>query len=238
VTGNSGAVANLSERFQVAGCESLGFKPRFSAKLVGGTKRGDHPKFIATVKWPEGAYANTKDVSVTLPRTEFLDQANIRTICTRVQAAADQCPPGAIYGEAEAITPLLDEPLRGPVFLKSSDNKLPDLAIKLRGPASKPIEVEFQGRIDSIKGQIRNTIEGLPDVPVSKFILRMQGGKKGLLVNSRNLCATRKKTVRMDVRVLGHNNKRADQRPLLKSNCKKAKKRGKQSKGDKRRRGR
>jgi len=28
----------------------------------------------------------------------------------------------------------------------------------------------------------------VPDVPVSKFTLQMKGGKKGLLVNSRNLC--------------------------------------------------
>jgi hypothetical protein len=28
----------------------------------------------------------------------------------------------------------------------------------------------------------------IPDVPVSKFTLNMKGGKKGLLVNSRDLC--------------------------------------------------
>jgi hypothetical protein len=233
LNGNSGAVANLSSRFQVGGCGELGFKPKFSGRLIGGTKRGDHPRFLAEVRWPAGAYANTKDVSVTLPRSEFLDQANIRTICTRVQAAADTCPKGAIYGFAEASTPLLDEPLKGPVFLKSSDNKLPDLAIKLRGPESMPVEVEFQGRIDSIKGQIRDTIEGLPDVPVTKFVLRMRGGKKGLLVNSRNLCIG--KPGRMDVRALGHNNRRADQKPRLKNSCKKAKKRKGQKKRGKKR---
>ena len=31
----------------------------------------------------------------------------------------------------------------------------------------------------------------MPDVPVSKFVLNMKGGKKGLLVNSRDLCARR-----------------------------------------------
>ncbi len=28
----------------------------------------------------------------------------------------------------------------------------------------------------------------MPDVPVSKFVLTMKGGKRGLLVNSRDLC--------------------------------------------------
>jgi hypothetical protein len=221
VGGNSGASKDLSARFQVGGCGGLAFKPSFWAKVKGATKRGGHPKLIAKVRWPEGpGFANTKDVQVTLPRSEFLDQAHIRTICTRVQAVADQCPAGSIYGFAEATTPLLDGKLTGPVFLKSSDHDLPDLAIKLRGPDSQPVEVEFAGRIDSIKGQIRNTIKGLPDVPVSSFTLRMKGGKRGLLVNSRNLCTTRE--ARMDVRMVAQNNRRADRRPVLRSSCRKA----------------
>jgi hypothetical protein len=225
LTGNSGASKDLSSRFQVGGCEKLAFKPSFSAKVKGGTERGDHPQFIANVSWPEGqGYANTKDVQVTLPHSEFLDQAHIRTICTRVQALADACPPGSIYGIAEAETPLLDGKLTGPVFLKSSDHKLPDLAIKLRGPDSMPVEVEFAGRINSIKGQIRNTIENLPDVPVSHFTLRMKGGDKGLLINSRNLCTTRK--VHLDVSAVGQNNSIAHLRPALRNSCKQKRHRG------------
>jgi hypothetical protein len=37
-------------------------------------------------------------------------------------------------------------------------------------------------------GRIRNVFYPVPDVPVSKFVLTMKGGKRGLLVNSRNLC--------------------------------------------------
>lgn len=55
---------------------------------------------------------------VTLPDAAFLDQTQIRTICTPVQGAADRCPSAAIYGYATAIRPLLDEPLqaRDPIF--------------------------------------------------------------------------------------------------------------------------
>ncbi len=56
-----------------------------------------------------------------LPRSAFLDQAHIRTICTRVQFATDNCPAGAVYGQAKAFTPLLEQPLEGPVILRSSD---------------------------------------------------------------------------------------------------------------------
>ena len=218
--GNSGAVANMSERFQVAGCGKLGFQPKLTAKLTGPTKRGGLPAFRAEVTWPQGpGFANTKDVQVTLPHSVFLEQAHIDTVCTRVQAAAQQCPAGSIYGYAEAETPLIDGKLTGPVFLKSSNHQLPDLAIALKGPASQPIEVEFAGRIDSVKAQIRNTIEGLPDVPVSKFVLSMKGGNKGLLVNSRNIC--RGKKGRIVVKMTGQNNATTTTKPVLQNSCKK-----------------
>lgn len=227
--GNSGAIGQRGARFQVGGCKGLQFKPTFRGHLTGGTRRGKHPAFKAVLTYPQGpGYANIQDVRVTLPHSEFLDQSHIRTICTRVQAAVRQCPPGSIYGHAEAETPLLDGKLTGPVFLKSSNHQLPDLAIALRGPDSQPVEVEFGGRIDSVHGRIRNTIEGLPDVPVTKFVLKMNGGRKGLLVNSRDLCSSR--AVRMAVSMVAQNNKRFDSRPHLPGSCgaKKHDKEGKQ----------
>jgi hypothetical protein len=233
--GNSGATTEKSARFQVGGCSDLNFKPKLTGKVTGPTKRGDLPAFTATLTYPEGpGYANIKDVQVTLPHSEFLEQAHINTVCTRVQAAANACPAGSIYGYAEATTPLIDGVLKGPVFLKSSVHKLPDLAIALKGPENQPVEVEFAGRIDSVHGQIRNTIEGLPDVPVSKFVLKMKGGKKGLLVNSRNLCQGT--PGKMTVDMTAQNNETADSRPVLGNSCggKKGKKKAKRHQGHKR----
>jgi len=39
-----------------------------------------------------------------------------------------------------------------------------------------------------VKKRIRTSFSPIPDVPVSKFTLTMEGGKKGLLVNSKDLC--------------------------------------------------
>jgi hypothetical protein len=61
------------------------------------------------------------------------------------------------------------------------------------------------------------------DAPVSKFVLEMQGGKKGLIVNSVDLCAAKH---RATVKLTGHNGKRYNTKPELKaSGCKKRKKR-------------
>jgi hypothetical protein len=217
VSGESGAKAPVSDRFQLSGCENLGFKPRLSIHLKGGTKRGDHPSLLATLKARPGD-ANIARAAVTLPRSAFLDQAHIRTICTRVQFAAENCPPGAIYGSAEATTPLLDETLKGNVILRSSDNKLPDLVGTLNGIAT----VDVVGRIDSIKGGIRNTFDVIPDAPVDTFVLRMQGGKKGLVINSQNLC---EKVNRATVRFTAQNGRTYNYRPaVVADGCKKAKK--------------
>ena len=214
-TGQNGATAALSNRFQAVECRALGFKPRLHTRLFGGTGRGAHPKLRA-VLMPRRGDANISRVAVSLPRSEFLDQAHIRTVCTRVQFAAKRCPKGAIYGRAVAFSPLLNRPLRGPVYLRSSDNLLPDLVAALKGPASQPIEVDLVGRIDSVRGGIRTTFEAAPDAAVSRFVLTMQGGKKGLLVNSRDLCA---RPSRVIARFKGHNGRRHNPKPLLKNDC-------------------
>jgi hypothetical protein len=187
-----GAVRNDSQRFQAGGCANLGFKPNLQINLKGGTKRGSHPALIATVT-PRPGDANFSAAVVTLPHSAFLDQAHIRTICTRVQFAAgggngEGCPEGSVYGKATAYTPLLDEPLSGPVYLRSSSHNLPDLVVALHGPPSVPIDFDLSSRIDSFKGGIRSSFEAIPDAPVSKFVLEMQGQRKGLIVNSTDLC--------------------------------------------------
>jgi hypothetical protein len=230
--GTSGAVASLSNRFQVGGCEALAFKPVFTAKLRGGTKRGDHPRFIATLHYPQGrSYANTGFVQVTLPHSEFLDQAHIGTVCTRVQYAQEQCPAASVYGHASVTTPLFAQPLEGNAYLRSSDNKLPDLVLALRGPPSLPVKIDLDGRIDSVNGGIRTSFEAIPDAPVQAVTVTMRGGSHGLLVNSRNLCAKAKNKAKMTVRMVGQNNKRADQFPALGNDCAKAKKHHKRHRG-------
>jgi hypothetical protein len=236
LTGSNGATASPSNRFQVGGCDALKFAPKLEAKLKGGTKRGDHPALTATVTYPQtGSYANLRQISVTLPHSEFLENAHIGTVCTRVQFSASACPAASVYGKVTAETPLLDQPLTGNVYLRSSSNKLPDMVLALHGPPSQPIEIDLDGRIDSINGGIRSTFEAVPDAPVSRVVLSMFGGKKGLLVNSRNLCTAG--GGRMSVKMTAHNNRRSDISPALKNQCSKAQRKGhkkKASKGSKR----
>jgi len=225
LTSTLGAIANLHNRYQLGECTRLGFKPKMALRLRGGTKRGKHPQLTATIIARAGD-ANIRSVQVALPRSEFLENAHIRTICTRPDFAADNCPKGAVYGRAVVHTPILDEPLTGNVYLRSSDNLLPDLVPDLRGPAHLPLRVETAGRTDSIRGGIRNTFAFIPDAPFSRAVVALQGGNKGLLVNSRDICA---RTYRARVRFSAHNGRVHTIRPkLVAQGCKK--KRGKKRK--------
>lgn len=203
--------------FQAADCASLGFKPKLSLKLRGGTRRGAHPSLRAILTTRKGD-ANIGAAQVTLPHSEFLEQAHIRTVCTRVQFAAgggngSQCPKGSVYGRAKAVSPLLDEPLVGHVYLRSSNHPLPDLVAALH---SAKVDINLVGRIDSVRGGIRNTFEAVPDAPVTKFVLEMQGGKKGLLVNSTDICRGKH---RAKASFTGQNGKRRGFKPLVKARC-------------------
>ncbi len=210
-----GGVAPLSERFQVGGCRSLPYKPRLFARLFGPTHRGAHPRLRAVFLAKPGEAAS-KRIVFALPHSEFIDQSHFRTICTRVQFAADACPPGSVYGRVRAFTPLLDYPLEGPVYLRSSDHELPDAVIRLRGPAYQPIEVVAAGRVDSVHGGIRTSFESLPDAPLSKVVVITQGKRKGLFQNSTNLCRSAHfATVRLD----GQNGKAHDFRAHLSARC-------------------
>lgn len=212
----------VTSPFQAADCASLGFKPKLSLRLLGGTKRGDTPRLRAVLKARKGD-ANIGNAQVTLPHSAFLEQAHIRTVCTRVQFKAgggngEQCPKGSIYGKAKAITPLLDEPLQGKVFLRSSNHELPDLVAALH---SSKADINLVGRIDSLNGRIRNTFESTPDAPVTKFVLEMQGGQKGLIVNSTNICKGKHRAI---AKFGGQNGRVHNFKPVVTAKCGKKRK--------------
>jgi len=217
--------ATISNPFQVSFCSSLGFAPRLVLRLIGGKRRGKWPTLRATVT-PRPGDANIGAVVVTLPPSEFLAQGHIRAICSGAQFARHACPPRSVYGWARAETPLLEAPLEGPVVLRTSRNTLPDLAVALSG---RGIDIELVGRIDAVKGRLRATFTGLPDAPVTRFTMTLHGGaKRGLLVNSDDVCTAAPATALMT----GQNNLRARLRPKLEnSRCKKHRRGAKRHRG-------
>ncbi len=221
VFGTEGAIAQPLAHYQVANCGTLPFAPKLAIGVSGSTKHNGNPALNAQLTFPQtGTSANLSRVSVTLPHSEFLDNSHIKSPCTRVQFSANQCPPGSLLGFAKAETPLLAKPLEGPVYLRSNggERKLPDIVAELEGQ----IDINLVGFVESVHSQLRTTFTTLPDAPVSRFTLDLDGGNKGLLINSVNLCAA---TEHVNVQMSGQNGKPANQNPVLETPCGKRHKR-------------
>jgi hypothetical protein len=223
---------DVSSPAQGDGCRALKFKPKLHLRLFGQTHRAQHPKLKATLTTKKGQ-ANTALASVALPHAIFLDQASLGTVCTRPQFAAESCPKRSVYGHAWAWSPLLAKPLKGQVVLRSSNNTLPDMVAHLKGQ----VNIDLDGKIDSFKGGIRTTFARIPDLPVSKFVIVLPGGKHGLLQASTNLCA---KPVKGIIRLTGHNSRRSNRHVRIQTPCghkKKHRKHKHEGSGGKKRKG-
>ena len=122
---------------------------------------------------------------MTLPPLELLDNAHIQNPCTRVQFAADATARRlADRLRARPNTPLLEKPLEGPVYLRSApDHKLPDMVAALNGQ----IDIDLDGRVTS-PGRPAHELRNGPRRAGHQVHPEPDGGNKGLLVNSANLC--------------------------------------------------
>lgn len=202
--------ANLVNRFQMGGCQQLGFQPRLDVRLVGSLP-GQHPKLRAVLKARPGD-AGISRTRITLPRSESLDRTRVGTVCPESLLVQHSCPPGSVYGHVTAWSPLLGQPLEGSIYLTSTAKGLPDLVLVLEGQLS----LDAVGKIRSEQNRVQITFTGLPDVPLSKLVLSLRGARKGFLVNSRDLCGRR---MYFAGRFTAHNGRVESQRSILGGAC-------------------
>jgi len=220
------APVTVTTRFQAADCASLPFKPRLSLRLIGGTKRGKFPKLTSHLAMNGIGEAAIDHAEVILPHSEFIENAHFENICTRVQfkegaGNGANCPANSIYGHARAVTPLLSEPLEGPIMLRSNpERQLPDVVAALH---NSQVDFDLVGNVDSVKGRLRTTFATVPDAPVTSADVELFGGSKGLFVNSADLC---RKPHRASVSFDAQSGKALAAKPLLQVKC-----RGKGRKG-------
>jgi hypothetical protein len=232
LTSTVGQVVNVTTPFQVGGCSGLAFSPQFKLSFSGQTKRAGFPIVKAVLTQPRGSNANIAGTSVILPKGMLIANAHISNPCTRVEFNAtdvpgEACPRKSVLGTAKVWTPLLEKPEQGKVYFRSNggERELPDLVVALRGQ----IPLQLVGFIDSVgrKGaevrRVRTRFQSVPDAPFSRFELKLSGGKKGLLQNSRNLC---KASNSASVKLTGQNGKTHDTEAKVQVKCKKAGVRG------------
>ncbi len=215
----------ISRHFQLLNCSTLGFKPKLGIRLRGNFHRGGYPQLRATFAARGPGDSNLRRIEVEMPHAEFLAQNHIREVCSRVQFTAKKCPAGSVYGSATAYTPLLDQPLKGNVYLRSSTGKLPDLVADLYSGA---VRIIVEGHIGPTKqGGVDAFFDELPDQPLERFVMTLRGGKHGLLTNSTDICAA---PPFASVSSIAQNNIGAKFNTVLRGTCK-GKGKAKQGKG-------
>ncbi len=157
----------------------------------GRTRSGDHPTLTATLTDHGGA--NLRSARVALPLSLALDPNNSQHVCPYAVAQAVHggpvgCPADTVVGEARAVTPLLDHPLAGRVYLvqgvrfnrqHQAIRTLPSLLVALRGQIA--LDLRAQSAVDGA-GRLVTTFGSIPDAAVSKFTLTINGGPRGILV--------------------------------------------------------
>ncbi len=184
-----GGTAEVAAPYQAVGCENLPYAPKLSAVISGGAREAaenGHPGLTTTLTQGPGE-ANTKRVELVLPAGISIDSTRIDRACPLATFEAGGCEARSILGRASATTPLLLEPLSGPVTMVSVPGvPLPELRIQLNGV----LPITLAGRITFGSDQrLITTVEPVPDVPLSRFDLSFNGGADSVLQAGRNLCA-------------------------------------------------
>lgn len=219
----SGQTASTSSRFQVGGCADLGYAPKLDLKVSGELKNGGHPQLDATLL-PKAGEANQKTAQVTLPLNLALDPQNAKALCEPAAAAGNSCPSDSIVGKASAVS-ILDVPLEGPVYFVRGERTtatgrvvgtLPKLFIPLSGQG---VTINVHASSDVAGKKLQTTFDDLPDAPIERFDLKIDGGAHGILkVANGDVCKSTS-TPKVGQRLVGQNGKVHQATSTLGTSC-------------------
>ncbi len=203
-----GVIATAADRYQVADCAALGFRPRLTVRFSGQLARNGHPSVEVDLR-PRRGEANLASASVDLPAGQLLDTRRIGALCAR-GLPLGRCPAASRLGRARIRSPLLPEPLRGPIFMRSPSGRYPDLLADLSGGG---VRLLLHGRTASAPGgRLRIRLTRLPDLPIAKASIELEGGRRGIIVNSMGLCASSRHAF---LQLHAHSGKRRYLRPRV-----------------------
>ncbi|HEU4656311.1 MAG TPA: hypothetical protein VFR97_02245 [Capillimicrobium sp.] len=185
-TSYNGATASSASAYTPTSCEALAYAPTISATIDGGGPK-QHPRLTTVVSQAPDEATSRKTV-VTLPFGVAANIAALSKQCPSADFDAGTCPDATQVGTATSASPLLAEPLTGPVYLVANPaGGLPQLGIALGGLI--PVKLRANVGIGEGARQV-STLDDLPDVPLSRFELVLGGPDRPLLIATHDLCAS------------------------------------------------
>lgn len=186
-------------QFEVGDCQALPVKPAVSLSLRGRNhlRAGTYPGLHAVLRQPSGV-ANLSKVVTELPLALALEPEHAKALCEFEDGQRVACPAASIVGSVRAVSPLLRKPLSGPVYFVKGvrfDRRtgrrirtLPTLLMPLRGEVALNLRATTSVR----KNKLVTTFDRIPDAAVTRFDLKLKGGRSGILVVTAgaNMCRT------------------------------------------------
>jgi hypothetical protein len=171
--------------FNTTGCASEDFSPSFTAEVGGpGQTASGVPTNASTSINQDLDEAGLKRATVTVPADFNPNATLLGNPCPLASFQAHACPATSRVGFATASSPLLTQPLLGPVLLVDAGGGLPNLGLDLQGQ----LNLLLQGTVDLSKKVVFGDVPpGLPDIPISHFALSFPASP-GFLGNGRDLC--------------------------------------------------
>jgi hypothetical protein len=181
----TGSPAGGSANFTTNGCENEDFSPSFTAEVGGpGQTASGVPTNAATAINQDLDEAGLMRAVVKVPDDFNPNASLLGSPCDLASFEAHACPQSSVVGFAVATSPLLSQPLLGPVALVASGGALPNLGLDLQGQ----LNLLLQGTIDLNKTVVFGDVPpGLPDIPIAHFALSFPASP-GFLGNGRDLC--------------------------------------------------
>jgi hypothetical protein len=187
--GDQGTAVAFTSPFVAVNCATLPFAPQMTITQLGGRKataRAKDPALQIDLN-TTAADANIKSVAVTLPKAFEIDQRHLGNLCDRAELASDECRGRQPIGFARDETPLLEQPLEGPVYAVSGYGILPHLAFILGGQVTI---VPLAESSTTAGGLLKTVVPVVPDAPIGHFRFTLLGGAQGYIQNTQSLCAT------------------------------------------------
>jgi hypothetical protein len=206
IEGPEGSKASPVNRFQLGGCRRLRFRPKLKVAIDGKGGRRRAPSLQAVVTARPGD-ANISGVRITFPASVAEDRIQVRDACPWNALLKGNCSRRSIYGHAVAWSPLLPEPLSGPVYA-TAKNGQPDLALALNGQVS----LIALGKVGSKQGRLQVAFSGLPDLPLLRIRLSLRGGSRGVSIGMSHLCGRSRTVVG---RFSAHSGSVSTKRPII-----------------------
>ncbi len=200
----------------ITGCEALSFAP--SLEVQPDLAATETPSgYSVNLKVPQTesqeslATPSLRDAVVALPSGTVISasSANGLQACSEAQLGTDGnapagCPRQSNIGDVEVITPLLEKPLRGSVYVaqpkcggqgqpactqaSATNGELFGLYLAVEGYG---IVIKLKGSVSAnpITGQLTATFKENPQLPFSELRVHMKGGAAASLANPQN-CGT------------------------------------------------